>query len=496
MEPKKKEYKLFTFTPEIMQQIAETKEIPVHFYNKEGQIVIYKKKNASEVEIDRLFRYTQQGTLYYDVDDSETLGIKDKQTRDIPEGFTDTKLLTEKNAQDLTQETRAIFSTLKKTAITSIHARRTSEKLTQVFKDFESNPDSLTGLVNIIELLAGKKNEYEVELATKRVVVAMAMKTRGISSQNYKEDGSFYKRINNLMMSALLCDISYSKMNLPDKTFLDLKDMNYIKNHPILSYLLVAHEPTIHPEIKRNILVHHRPMRYDPQTNNYPTKEFLLTKLKEIQLKFSNDPKKRTIVEDIETQLKLLKEDIPYDEDAAILCIASEFASLTSKVPWRNAFSPIRAVQMIVNNSYFTYQDRTIREFLDHTAISLCDNKKAIREGDFVIMTNTTTTGKVYFEAGQVTNTNRYQSKPGIDRIATINPIIKNTPKLHFAGFDVKNLQIDRRYAHFELLQDDSRKIVYVINPDYDEQLYETLFKLIKGKYSKGNTISPNKVVI
>jgi hypothetical protein len=185
MEPKKKEYKLFTFTPEIMQQIAETKEIPVHFYNKEGQIVIYKKKNASEVEIDRLFRYTQQGTLYYDVDDSETLGIKDKQTRDIPEGFTDTKLLTEKNAQDLTQETRAIFSTLKKTAITSIHARRTSEKLTQVFKDFESNPDSLTGLVNIIELLAGKK---------KRIRSRISYQTRCCSNGN-ENTGYFFSEL-------------------------------------------------------------------------------------------------------------------------------------------------------------------------------------------------------------------------------------------------------------------------------------------------------------
>jgi response regulator RpfG family c-di-GMP phosphodiesterase len=484
MEQKNKQYKLFTFTPEIMQQIAETKEIPVHFYNKEGQIVIYKKKNATEVEIDRLFRYTQQGTLYYDVDDSEALGIKEK-AKDIPEGFTDTKLLTEKNAIDLTQETKSIFSTLKKTAITSIHTRKTSEKLTQVFKDFESNPDSLTGLINIIELLRGKDYEYEIELATKRVVVAMAMKTRGISAQYYKEDGTFYNRINHLMMSALLCDIGYAKMNIPDKSFLDIKEMNYIKSHPILSYLLIAHEPSIHKNIKRNVLVHHRPMRYDINTNNYPNKEFLIKKLKEIQQKFASDPKKHNIVEDIEIQLKLLKEDLPYDEDAAILCIASEFASLTSKVPWRNAFSSIRAVQMIVNNSYFTYPDRTIREFLDHTAISLCDNKKAIREGDFVVMTCITPSGKTYFEAGQVTNTTRYQSRPGIDRIATVQPIIKNVPKLNIAGFDLDNMIIDKRFAHFELLQDDSRKIIYIVNPDYDEQLYEAFYRIIKGKYSK-----------
>ncbi len=482
----KKEFKLFTFTPEIMQQIAETKEIPVHFYNKEGQIIIYKKKNASDIEIERLFRYTQQGKLYYDSDDSEKLGLKTI-SRDIPEGFTDTKLLTEKNAKDLTQEAKSIFSSLRKTAITSIQARRTSEKLNQVFKDFENNPDSLTGLINIIELLADKKNDYEIELATKRVVVAMAMKTRGITAQSYKEEGTFYTRINHLMMSALLCDIGYTKMQLPNKNLLDIKDMNYIKGHPIISYLIIAHEPSLHPNIKRNILVHHRPMRYDTNTNNYPGKEFLYNKLKEIQLKFMEDTKRKSIVEDIEIQLKLIKQDLSYDEDASILCIASEFASLTSKVPWRDAYSPERAIQMIINNSYFTYPERTIREFLDHTAISLCDNKKVIREGDFVIMTNTTPTGKIYFEAGQITNTTRYQSKPGIDRIATIKPIIKNSPKLHLSGFDFNDIQIDKRFAHFELLQDDSRRIVYIVNPEYDEELYEKLYKLMKGKYIRGN---------
>lgn len=494
-EEKQGTFKLFTFTPEIMQQIIETREIPVHFYNREGQIIIYKKKNVSEQEIDRLFRYTQQGKIYYNTEDSEILGIKEQKS-DIPEGFTDTKLLTQKNALDLVQESKIIFSTLKKTAITSIHTKKTSEKLAQIFKDFESNPDSLTGLVNIIELLADQRQEYEIELATKRVVVSMAMKTRGISAQSYKEDGTFYYKVNQLMMSALLCDISYTKMQIPNTTISDVKEMNYIKSHPLLSYFLVAHEPSIAPEIKRNILFHHRPMRYDENTNNYPSRIFLINKLKEFQLKFSEDPKKKEIVEDIERQMKLLKQDLPYDEDAAILCIASEFASLTSKVPWRDAFSPTRAVQMIINNSYFTYPERIVKEFLDHTAISLCDNKKVLREGDFVVIASTTTTGKVYFEAAQITNSNRYQSKPGIDRIATIRPIIKKVPKLHIAGFDFNSIEVDKRFAHFELLQDDSRRIIYVVNPDYDEEIYTNFYKIIKGRYSKGKVINIKNIAL
>ncbi|MCS7205428.1 MAG: hypothetical protein NZ853_07010 [Leptospiraceae bacterium] len=480
----KKEYKLFSFTPEIMQQILETKEIPVHFYNKEGQIIIYKKKDATDVEIERLFRYTQQGKLYYDVDDSETLGLK-KETREIPEGFTDTKLLTEKTARDLTLETKQILASLRKTAITSIQVRRTSEKLTQVFKDFESNPDYLNGLINIIELLTDSKNEYEIELATKRVVVAMAMKTRGVSAQGYRDDGTFYQRVNHLMMSALLCDVGYQKMVIPKDSTLSEKDMNYLRTHPLLSYILIAHEQSISHQVKRNILYHHRPMRYDPGTNNYPSKSFLVQELKKIYERFKFDLNKKPLLDDIRIQLKFLSEDIPYDEDAAILAVSSEFASLTSDVPWRKAFTPIRAIQMIVNNSYFTYPERLLREFLDYTSVSLTDNKKAFREGDFVVMANTTASGKTYFEAGIITTTNRYISRPGIDRLATINPIVKKVPKLHFAGFDFSTAILDRRFAHFELLQDDTRRIVYIVNPDYDPDLYESLFQLIKGRKTR-----------
>ncbi len=492
----KQNFKLFSFTPQIMQQIIETREIPVHFYNQEGQIIIYKKKNVTDQEIDRLFRYTEQGKIYYNTQDSEILGIKEDKKSDIPEGFTDTKLLTQKTATQLLEESKMIFSTLKKTAITSVHTRKTSEKLNQIFKDFESNPDSLSGLVNIIELLSNKKEEYLVELSTKRVVVAMAMKTRGISAQSYKEDGTFYTKVNHLMMSALLCDIGYSKMEIPNGVLKDIKEWNYIKSHPLLSYLLVAHESSIHPEVKRNILNHHRPMRYDQNTNNYPSKEFLVKKLQEFFTKFSLDNKKREIVKDIEKQLKFLKQDMPFDEDAAILCLASEFASLTSTVPWRNMFSPIRAVQMIVNNSYFTYPERIIREFLDYTAISLCDNKRAIREGDFVVMANVSSSGKVYFEAGQVTHVNRYQSRPGIDRIATLKPVIKSTPKLQITGFDLQSIEIDKRFAHFELLQDDTRKIIYVVNPDFDEELYTEFYKIIKGRYRKGKIVPIDNIAL
>ncbi len=485
IENKKKEFKPFYLTEEISQQIINTKEIPVHFYNQEGQIIIYKKKNATDKEIERLFRYTQQGKLFYDLEDRDKLGIREDKQRDIPEGFTDTKLITEQQAKSVTEVTRDLFSSLRKTAVISVHARKTSEKLSGFFKTYEQNPDILTGLINILDFFTKGDSSYEVELATKRVVVAMAMKTRGISAQTYKQEGSYYKRINYLMMSALLCDIGYNKMNLPTGNKLNYTEMNYIRNHPLLSYLLIAHEKSITIEVKRNILFHHRPMRNDANTNNYPSRNFLLKKLTDIKVQFEPDRKREEMVKEIDQLISMIKQDIPYDEDAGILCLASEFASLTSKVPWREPFSAQRAVQMIVNNSFFTYPERLIHEFLDYTAISLCDNKKVIREGDFIILLNISQSGKYYFEAAQITNTNRYQSRPGVDRLGTLMPVISREPKIHFSSFNLESLQIDRRFAHFELLQDPSRRIVYVINPDYDEQLYEAFYNIIKGKYSK-----------
>ena len=48
------EFMPFEFTDEFLEKLRDIKEIPVHFYNKDGQILIYRKENASVKEIDRL----------------------------------------------------------------------------------------------------------------------------------------------------------------------------------------------------------------------------------------------------------------------------------------------------------------------------------------------------------------------------------------------------------------------------------------------------------
>ena len=202
-------------------------------------------------------------------------------------------------------------------------------------------------------------------------------------------------------------------MDMPPDATLTPEQMDYIKRHPFLSYLMVAHEPTLSQEIKHNILNHHRPRYEDENDNNYPNLNLLLKKLRELAIQFQKDPAKQHVARDIVNQLQLFKQNRLYDEDASIITIASEFASLTSDVSWRTAFSPERAVKMIINNSFFTYPGRIMREFLDNIAISLCDNRKILREGDFIVVGSETFEGSPVFEACRIESVGRYQSRPG-----------------------------------------------------------------------------------
>ncbi|MBI3394850.1 MAG: c-di-GMP phosphodiesterase, partial [Spirochaetia bacterium] len=143
-------------------------------------------------------------------------------------------------------------------------------------------------------------------------------------------------------------------------------------------------------------------------SNNYPELKSLLSKLQTLEDKYKENPQHHVIARDIKDQILSLKQDLPYDEDANILAIASEFASLTSDVPWRGAFTAERAVRMIINNSYFTYPARAVREFLDHAAISLCDNQKILNEGDYIVIAARSADGKMYFEVAKITRSDRY----------------------------------------------------------------------------------------
>ncbi|MCB1175578.1 MAG: hypothetical protein KDK39_18530 [Leptospiraceae bacterium] len=482
---KENDYIPFEFDDEVIERFKDKKEIPVHFYNKDGQILIYKKENATDAEIGRLLRFVKQG-IYYHSDDQDTLGLggKEEVLEAAEEGLSDVKLMSEEHAEILTETTTDLFDEMKNQTVDAIKLATSGKAMQRVFTDFENQPDAMNGLVNIIELMAGKDAKVDVERAVKRTVVAMAMKTRGMNATSARDKSRMMDQVNVTMMSALLCDIGYARMQMPAEKGLSDKEYAYVQNHPLMSYLMIAHESSIDDRIKRNVLLHHHPTRESLHSNNYPNLKTLIVKLRDLSVKYAEDPARVAIASDMRRQIKLLESDVPYDEDANILAIASEFASLTSEVPWRPAFSSSRAIKMMVNNSYFTYTDRILREFLDHVSMNLNNNERVIDEGDYIIVA-AKGTGRTFFEVCQVTTANRYQSRPGVDRFATIYPNIGRSPKMTFLDFNMEKLRPDPRFAHYELSKDDSRHICYIVDPSFDEELYNRLVEMTAGRNRK-----------
>ncbi len=472
------EFKPFEFTDEFLERLKELREIPVHFYSKEGQILIYKKANATEEEIRRLARFRERG-IYYNEEDEEKLEFV-AADEEIPEGLTGTKLISQYYTDELTDKTASLFERMRKTALSSQQVEKTNGEMEEFFLDFAGQKDAMTGLVNILEAMESKKTSFDVELAVKRTIVAMALRTRGMhNAENMKERKALKKTITDLMISALLCDVGYAQMNIPQSAVLSEDEMKYIQQHPFYSFLTVAHEPALSSEIKHDILTHHRPYSDDHRNNNYPKLATLQNKMAALLGECQKNPSKGHLTKEITSQIELLKANKAYNEHTNVLALSSEFASLTSKVPWRPALSPINAIKSIINNSFFTYTARVMHEFLDYIAISLCNNKKILKEGDFIVIDYETAEEKHVFEACRIETVGRFQSRPGVRRIATARPELTKVPKLTVKGFDSKSLKVDHRKAYYELTQDDSRRIVYVVNPKNDKDFYNALIDLI-----------------
>lgn len=458
--------------PDVLHNIREKKQIPVDFYNKSGQIIIPRSDVASESQIQGLLKFVKQG-LYYRKEDTERLGIG---SSDVPDGMSDSKLLGKDTAEALKRDVSQLFFDLKRASFTSIHAKKSHDRLSRLYSDFEKHPNAMNGLVNIIELLSGSDTALEVELAMKRTVVAMAMKTRGTMIQNRTDEDAVLQEINDLMTGALLADLSYGRMKIPSHGDITEDEMNYVRTHPLMSYLLVAHEPSLSSGAKRNILIHHRPLRKGKNSNNYPSLQFMIKKLNELRLKHTSNGKEDKIAQDIEIQIRNLAKDITYDEDAAILAVASEFASLTSKVGWRNAFPPIQAIRMIINNSYFTYPERIINDLLNHIAISLCNNKFILGIGDYVIVAaQGYRSDKPHFEICRIVKADRFQSRPEVQRIGIAVPLVKTSPRRSIAGIKPGSFKTDPRKAIYTMSTDDTRRIIYIFDPLIDREAVEIL---------------------
>ena len=139
------EFKPFEFTDEFLDRLRVMKEIPVHFYNKDGQILLYKKEDVTTEEIDRLVRFRNQG-IYYNVDDARTLALKPEPATtpesEIPEGLTDTKLLSEKHTDELIEGTVSLFGEIRNSSLNAFQTQKAGEKMEALFSDFASQEDA------------------------------------------------------------------------------------------------------------------------------------------------------------------------------------------------------------------------------------------------------------------------------------------------------------------------------------------------------------------
>ncbi len=468
---------LFDFSDDVIAKMKEEQSIPIDFYNRKGQTLVYKKESANEHEIDQLLKFKTQG-IYYNIRDEAKLGRHTVQEEDVPteEGLSNKKLFDRKEIDDFKSGTVELFDSLEKGAVDSIFAQKTRERVGNVFENFRTQEDMKTGLVNILELLkSDDPKNFNAELAVKKTVVAMAMKTRGLNAQNAREESKIQAMVMTTMMSALFSDIGKMRMNIPSHSDLSEQEFAYLRRFPLMSYLMIAHEPTIDPMVKRNILCQRCPLPDDSIGNNYPPKKWLITNFNGLVEKHKDNP---NLLKSLAEQIYLINRPITFDEDANILALSSEYASLTSKVQWRDAFSSKRAIQMIINNSIFTYTARIMREFLDYVSMSLNDNQRILDDGDFVVLAIQSTKGYMY-EIAKITRASKFQSIPDVIKVADINmEMVEKAGKKIILPPKVENMKTNVRRGEYLLQKDQSRRLAYAIDSEYDPEVYETLSNL------------------
>ncbi|RHX87648.1 c-di-GMP phosphodiesterase [Leptospira stimsonii] len=475
-----KDLQKFDFTEEIIQHFKINSVIPVDFYNRNGQILIHKKENANGDDITRLLKFESQGIYFLKSEFEKISGGKQASGPNSVNGreVSFTKLVNSELTVDLAKNAAEFLSELKKFPLNGGQVRQLNKSIDGILEDFRSTPDMENGLVNIIEVMSAAGVPMDSEVLTKRTVISMAMKVR--AGKAFTKVDMEQKKIDqmNLMMSSYLADVGYTQMKIPIQKDLKTEEFEYIKNHPIISYLMVANMPDLDDNIKTLVLNHHRPHKGEGMNNNYPQPKILVQKLNLYKEKYKDDPKRTVLVADIQKQIRnILTNNLPMD-DIGVISIAGEFASLTTRQEWRDAYDPLVAMKLILNNSFFAYNEKTLREFYDHIGLSLCNNQPFIREGDFVIVVTQDSNQKVFFEVCIIREMYKTLIRPMLERIGTIRPNFSNMGKLRISGFDLPSFKLDRRKAIFNLEKNqDPRRIIYVLDAEMDGYLYEELIK-------------------
>lgn len=469
------ELRPFELTKDIALKIQEKGEIPINFYNQDGNIVIHK---APDLDPETLENFQKQIGNELFVDSAETYFfnlIKKDSNKDELDGLTNTKVISQRMTNTLKTNATEIFAQLQSTTFNQVHATKLKEGINSVFDDFRSQPDAMVGLINIVDMLQADNLQFDIQMAVKRTVVAMAIKTRGLYATAKRESQKIQEEVQTLMQSSMLADIGKVKMKMPQTPEITRKDLEYIRRYPLISYFLLSHEPSISAEVKRNIICQRRPLPSEKVANNYPSMQWIMSQLGKLIEVNSGNPDKAHIIKDVSSQIQLLKKELPFDESAAILSLATEFASLTSDTAWRSAMPEDTAIRTIINNSLFTYPVRVVKEFLDYTALSLNRNKKIIKPGDFLMLAVTGLNSPTYYEMVQVIEVGRFQSRPFVVRIAEVQPQIVIRRHRQFGRLKPDQLGRKSRPAQYDLTKDHSRRIVYLVDPEEDSDIFEEL---------------------
>lgn len=471
----------FEFTSEVIKSFISQNEIPVDFYNKNGQILIHKKSDASEDDITKLQKFESQG-IFFLISEKEKI-IKNKKPDSVHgREVSFTKLINTDLTVALAREASDLLEELKHFPLNNNHIRKVQRGIDDILVDFKSSSDMELGLVNVIEVMRQAGVKADSEIMTKRTVISMAMKLRGMKALSKAENDLQKSKQLNVMLASYMVDIGKSRMKLPNHSNLRPEEFDYIKNHPIISYLMIGNLTGIDSEVKSAVLNSHRTFRGEGLNNNYPSTNMLIRKLTEYLQKYKDDKTKQTLIEDIQRQIHHLLNSTYTDEDPGIISISGEFASLSSDQDWRPAYDPLTSMKLILNNSFFSYNEKIVRDFFDLMALSLCENQSVLNPGDYIIVVSMDSQRKVHFETCVIKEIYRHQTRPLLERIGTIRPLITNKGKIKIEGYDPHSFREDKRKAVFNLNNSmDPRRVIYIIDPELEPSLFEKVDQNFRG---------------
>ncbi|MCZ8157400.1 MAG: c-di-GMP phosphodiesterase [Leptospira sp.] len=467
----------FEFSEDSLNTFRKNKFISIDLYDKDGKIIMPKKRNPTEDDFGKLLKIELQGAYYLSTDSKKLrVGSDESDPKNV-------KLFDAEKTTEFAKQTANLLNDLRKETFSLDHSARVQKSMNAVLDDFTSNPVFEHGLFNILEILNVAGVPLESELMTKRTIVAMGMKVRTkkiVADEDKKPNKKDHLAI---MTASFLADIGYAKLNLTEGPNLSKDEYTLIQQHPTLSYLMTLSASDIPTEIRTLVLNHHRPFRGNGINNNFPDTKNVFNRLMLVRDKFAKDVSKKQIIEDIEAQLRIQESNassVNFEEDIAILSLASEYASLTSNQPWREAYKSATALKIIVNDSFFSYSNKNIRHLLDYLGASLTNNENIINLGDFVITVSVDSEKRGHFDICKVVGLDRYQTRPKIQRICTIKPIFKRGLKYYIEDFDKTDIKMDRRRAVTDLASQTSstQRIIYIIDPDLNEPLFDLATKL------------------